>query len=53
MSDTTIIRVSRVTRDQLRVLAAKRNETVSETIAHGVRLLQQEAIGRSLNTPEG
>jgi hypothetical protein len=51
MSDTTTIRVRRTTRDALGELAARRGETVSDTVSHAARLLEQEAIGRDLATP--
>lgn len=51
MSETTTIRVSRSTRDQLRQLAHERRLTVAETVAQAVRLLRQDEIGRSLAAP--
>ncbi|MGO1542854.1 MAG: hypothetical protein ACTHXA_00775 [Gulosibacter sp.] len=51
MSDTTTIRVTRDVRDALNVLAARRGETVTDTVTRATRLLEQEAIGRDLSTP--
>lgn len=51
MSDTTTIRVSRATRDQLRRAARERHQTVAETVALAVRLLRQDQMGRDLATP--
>ncbi len=51
MSETTTIRVSRSTRDQLRQMAHERRLTVAETVAQAVRLLRQDEIGRSLAAP--
>ncbi|MCR1784863.1 hypothetical protein KVF89_20135 [Nocardioides carbamazepini] len=51
MSDTTTIRVSRATRDALNDLAARRGETVIESVSRAVRLLEQEAIGADLAVP--
>ncbi len=51
MSDTTTIRVSRATRDILNDLAARRGESLTDTISRGARLLQQESIGHDLSTP--
>lgn len=51
MSDTTTIRISRTTHDELRRQADRRHQTVGETVSRAVRLLQQEAIGRDLAEP--
>ncbi|HIY65583.1 MAG TPA: hypothetical protein H9830_04830 [Candidatus Agrococcus pullicola] len=51
MNDTTTIRVSRSTRDALNDLAARRGETLTDTVSRAVRLLEQEAIGRQLSAP--
>ncbi|MDP9822808.1 hypothetical protein [Nocardioides massiliensis] len=48
MADTTTIRVSRAARDSLNELAAKRGETLTDTVSRAVRLLQQEAMGVDL-----
>lgn len=48
MSDTTTIRISRSTHEQLRRLAEGHDRTVAETVARAVRLLQQEDIGHDL-----
>lgn len=51
MDDTTTIRVTRTTRDTLNDLAARRGETLTDTVARAVRLLEQEVIGRDLSAP--
>ncbi|MDQ6523207.1 hypothetical protein RB608_06330 [Nocardioides sp. LHD-245] len=51
MSDTTTIRVSRATRDALNDLAARRGETVIDSVSRAVRLLEQEVIGADLAAP--
>lgn len=51
MGDTTTIRVSRGTHEQLRKLADQQDRTVAETVARAVRLLQQEQMGRDLSVP--
>lgn len=51
MSETTTIRISRATRDELSLLARDRHQTVAETVARAVRLLRQEEIGRELAVP--
>lgn len=51
MSETTTIRVSRATRDELRQVAQRRQLTVAETVAQAVRLLRQDGIGRDLASP--
>lgn len=51
MSETTTIRVSRATRDELRQLAQHRHLTVAEIVARAVRLLRQDEIGRDLASP--
>lgn len=51
MSDTTTIRVNRITRDALSALAARRGESLTATVARATRLLEQEVIGRDLSTP--
>jgi hypothetical protein len=51
MSDTTTIRVSRAARDALNGLAAKRGETLTDTVSRAVRLLEQEAMGDDLSAP--
>jgi hypothetical protein len=50
MSDTTTIRVSRTARDALNALAAKRGETLGDTVSRAVRLLEQEVIGADLSS---
>lgn len=51
MSDTTTIRISRSTHDELRQLATERHQTVGETVARAVRLLHQDDIGHDLSAP--
>lgn len=51
MTDTTTIRVSRETRDFLNDLAARRGESLTDTVSRGARLLEQEAIGQDLSEP--
>lgn len=51
MTDTTTIRISRATHDELKQLASDRHQTVAETVARAVRLLRQERIGRDLAAP--
>lgn len=51
MGNTTTIRVSRDTHAKVTRLAAERDETIDETVARGLRLLRQEAMGRDLATP--
>lgn len=48
---TTTIRVTKTTRDALNRLASQRNETLTETVSRGVRLLQQEQLGADLSQP--
>ncbi|MHA7245801.1 hypothetical protein [Arthrobacter tecti] len=51
MSDTTTIRVSRTTHDELLRLANERHQTVANTVARAVRLLHQDEIGHDLAAP--
>lgn len=51
MADTTTIRITRKTHDDLRLIAAASHQTVADTVARGVRLLQQERIGHDLSQP--
>lgn len=51
MTDTTTIRISRATRDELNRLARDRHQTVAETVSRAVRLLRQDEIGRELASP--
>lgn len=51
MSDTTTIRISRDTHEELSHLARDRNQTVAETVSRAVRLLRQDEIGRALASP--
>lgn len=51
MADTTTIRVSRRTRDELLTLANERGQTVADTVSHAIRLLHQDEIGRDLAAP--
>lgn len=49
MGDTTTIRISRDTHDELRRLATDRQQTVAQTVSRAVRLLQQDDIGRDFS----
>lgn len=51
MSETTTVRVSRLTHEELRRIAEDSHETVAETVARGVRLLRQERLGLDLSLP--
>lgn len=51
MSATTTIRVSRATRDALNDLAARRGETLIDTVSRAARLLAQETIADDLSAP--
>lgn len=51
MSDTTTIRISRITHDELSRLARERHQTVAETVARAVRLLRQDQVGHELASP--
>lgn len=51
MSDTTTIRISRDTHDELSHLARDRHQTIAETVSRAVRLLRQDEIGRELASP--
>jgi len=51
MSDTTTIRISRTTHDELRRLAKGRHQTVADTVSRAVRLLLQDDIGHDLTAP--
>ncbi|MFT3716541.1 MAG: hypothetical protein QM774_11520 [Gordonia sp. (in: high G+C Gram-positive bacteria)] len=51
MSDTTTIRVTRTTRDTLNELAARRGESLTDTVSRAARLLEQESIGHDLAFP--
>lgn len=51
MSDTTTIRVSRAVRDALNDLAARRGESLIDTVSRAARLLEQEVIGHDLSAP--
>lgn len=51
MVDTTTIRISRDTHDELSSLARDRQQTVAETVSRAVRLLRQDEMGRELATP--
>lgn len=50
MSDTTTIRVSRSTHDELLRLANERHQTIADTVSRAVRLLHQDGIGQDLAT---
>lgn len=51
MSETTTIRVSRATHDDLRQLATQRRESLADTVAQALRALRQDDIGRDLRAP--
>lgn len=51
MSDTTTIRISRTTHEELRQLAHEGHQTVADTVSRAVRLLRQEEMGRALAAP--
>jgi predicted transcriptional regulator len=51
MTNTTTIRVDRVTHEELKRLARERSSTVAETVACAVRVLRQEQMGRELAQP--
>ncbi|SDI97059.1 hypothetical protein SAMN04488693_1392 [Arthrobacter subterraneus] len=51
MSDTTTVRVSRTTHQELLQLAKERHQTVADTVSQAVRLLHQDGIGKDLATP--
>lgn len=48
MSDTTTIRIDRMTHEELKRLARERGATVSDTVARAVRVLRQEQMGKEL-----
>jgi predicted transcriptional regulator len=48
MTDTTTIRISRTTHDELRRLAQRRHETIDQIVSRAMRLLRQDEIGREL-----
>lgn len=51
MTDTTTIRVSRETHDELRRIATEHHRTVADTVSRAVRLLRQDEMGRELASP--
>lgn len=51
MADTTTIRISRSTHEEIKRLARGRHRTVAETVSRAVRLLRQDEIGRDLAAP--
>lgn len=51
MTDTTTIRVSRATHDELMRLARRRHESVDQIVSRAIRLLRQDEIGRELASP--
>ncbi|HIW68647.1 MAG TPA: hypothetical protein H9878_11060 [Candidatus Dietzia merdigallinarum] len=48
MSDSTTIRIDRITNDQLKSLASLRGESMADTVARAIRLLEEETIGDNL-----
>lgn len=53
MTETTTVRISRATHDELKRLAGARHQTVSDTVAYAIRLMRQDEIGRELAEPLG
>lgn len=51
MTETTTVRISRATHEELRRLASTRHQSVAATVEHAVRLLRQDEIGRELAGP--
>jgi len=51
MGDTTTIRISRATHDELQEVAAQRRMTIADTVAQALRALRQDDIGRDLSAP--
>lgn len=51
MTETTTIRVSTTTRDQLRDLAQHRHQTLAATVEQAVRLLRQDQMALDLAAP--
>lgn len=51
MADTTTIRISRETHQELTRLARIRGQTVAVTVSRVMRLLRQDQLGRDLATP--
>ena len=48
MTESTTVRVDRVTHEALKRLASDRGSTVTEALARAVRLLRQEQMGAEL-----
>lgn len=51
MPDTTTIRISRATHDQVSRLAKDHHQTIADTVSRAIRLLRQDDIGRELASP--
>jgi hypothetical protein len=51
MTDTTTIRVSRATHDEVRRLAHRRHQSIDQVVSRAMRLLRQDEIGRELASP--
>jgi len=51
MTDTTTIRISRTTHEELSRLARRRHETVDQIVSRALRLIRQDEIGRELASP--
>lgn len=50
MSETTTIRISRSTHEELLRLANERHQTIADTVSRAVRLLHQDDVGHDLAT---
>ncbi len=48
MSDTTTIRVDRITHQELRRLSERDHTSISDTVARAVLALRQDEMGRQL-----
>lgn len=51
MGNTTTIRISRATHDELQEVAARHRMTIADTVAQALRALRQDDIGRDLSAP--
>lgn len=51
MSETTTIRIDRITHDELSRLSKERHQTMAETVSRAVRLLRQDQLGHALAMP--
>ncbi len=48
MSQTTTIRISRLTHARVTRLAAERHETIDETVSRAIRALRQDTMAQDL-----